>query len=131
MARRVRHPMVSFAMFLIVVGMGFVAWENRHILKGEASGRLMDQPTRQGLQETILEAFESDACFAGFRNNINWRPNEQRYRLDIDIEDGASCESNARNLCEQIANMIKSETGVVATVVAFDAAGRELGRFVM
>jgi hypothetical protein len=131
MARRVRHPVVSFAMFLIVVGMALVVWENRHVLKGEASGQLMDQTTRQEIQDKIFETFESDTCFTGLRSNINWRPNEQRYRLDIEVEDGASCEQNSRGLCEQIAHLIKSQTGVVATVVAHDAAGREVGRFVM
>ncbi len=131
MARRVRHPVVSFAMFLIVVGMAFVVWENRHVLKGEASGQLMDQNTRQDIQDKIFEAFENDTCFSGLRSNISWRPNEQRYRLDIEVEDGAHCEQNSRGLCEQIAQMIQSQTGVVATVVALDAAGREVGRFVM
>ncbi|MDJ0523477.1 MAG: hypothetical protein QNJ90_15520 [Planctomycetota bacterium] len=131
MARRVRHPMVSFAMFLIVVGMGFVVWENRNMLKGEAAGELMDQTTRADLQDQIYETFESDDCFMGLRSNINWRPNEQRYRLDIEVADGQSCERGAKVLCEQIAHLIKDQTQVIATVIAFDAAGREVGRFVM
>ncbi len=131
MSRRVRHPMVSFAMFLIVVGMGFVVWENRHALKGEKAGQLLDQNTRTEIQDNIYEAFEQDECFSGLRSNISWRPNEQRYRLDIEVEDGDLCEQKAKSLCEQVAQMVKQQTGVMATVVAFDAAGREVGRCVL
>ena len=131
MSRRVRHPMVSFAMFMIVVCMGYVVWENRGMLKGEKAGELMDRDTRDQLQEKIYDSFENHECFSGLRSNVSWRPNEQRYRLDIEVEDGDLCESGAKALCEQVAILIKQETEVVATVVAFDAAGREVGRCVL
>ena len=131
MSRRVRHPMVSFAMFLILVCMGYVVWENRGMLKGEPAGQLMDQATRAQLQDKIHETFEDDNCFSGLRSNVSWRPNEQRYRLDIEVEDGDGCESSARSLCEQVARLIQQQTDVVATVAAFDAAGREVGRWVL
>ena len=131
MSRRVRHPAVSFGMFLIVVGMAYAVWENRGMLKGEKAGELLDQTAREEIQERIFNTFERDPCFSGLRSNISWRPNEQRYRLDIEVADGETCERNARGLCEQVALLIRERLHVEATVVAYDAAGREVGRCVL
>jgi hypothetical protein len=131
MARRVRHPAVSFGMFLIVVGMAYAAWENRDMLKGEKGGQLLDQTERAEIQDRIYSTFEKDPCFTGLRSNISWRPTEGRYRLDIEVADGETCERNARSLCEQVALLIRERLHVDATVVAFDAAGREVGRCVL
>jgi len=131
MARRVRHPLVSFAMFLVVCTMAYAVWENRAGLKSQPAGQLLDRSTRDDVQDHVFTAFEDDDCFAGLRSNMNWRPNEQRYRMDIVVEDGADCEGKARTLCEQVAEMIREDTGISATVIAFDAAGREVGRCVL
>jgi hypothetical protein len=118
-------------MFLIVLGMAYAVWENRDALKGEKAGQLLDQTERADIQERIFETFEMDPCFSGLRSNISWRPNEGRYRLDIEVADGETCERNARNLCEQVALLIRERLQVEATVVALDAAGREVGRCVL
>ncbi len=131
MARRVRHPLVSLAMFLVVCSMAYVVFENRHMLKREKVGQLLDQMTRDDVQDKVFETFENDGCFRGLRSNLSWRPNENRYRLDIEVEDGEDCENKAKALCEMIAHLIQDEAGVVATVAAYDAAGREVGRCVL
>ncbi len=131
MARRVRHPLVSLAMFLVVCGMAYAVWENRAALKSTPAGQLLDRTTRDEIQDRVFTAFEDDDCFSGLRGNMNWRPNEQRYRLDIVVVDGAECEGRARSLCRQIAEMIREDTDIAATVIAFDASGREVGRCVL
>lgn len=131
MARRVRHPLVSFAMFLVVVGVGMVVWEHRNDLKRQPEHVILEREVREQIETSIDDALANDACYAGLRGHVSWRPNEGRYRLDIDIEDGASCENKARSICEVVARIVSERTNRSATVVAFDSAGREIGRCVL
>lgn len=131
MSRRNRHPAVSFALFLVICGMGWVAYENRDFFKSAPKEEILTSEVKAMLRETIYEVWEDDECFLELRSNLNWRPNAQRYLLDIVVVDGAACEDNARQLCWDIALLIQRETGVVATVVAYDRAGREVGRKVL
>ena len=97
MSKRVRHPMVSFAMFLIVCGVGLAIWEHRHELTYEPANVVLEATVREAIQDDIMETLAQEDCFLGMRGNVSWRPNERRYRLDIDIEEGAGCEANAHN----------------------------------
>ena len=131
MSRRVRHPMVSLAMFLVLAGAGLAIWEHRHDLTYEPANVVLQAEVREAIQDEIMEKLQNDACFAGMRSNVSWRPNERRYRVDIEIEEGAGCESNARSICTTVAQIIRTRTGREATVIAFDPAGREIGRAVL
>ena len=131
MSRRVRRPAVSFAMFMVVAAVGFVVWENRHELKGQPEHVILEREVREHIEEEILTALDRDSCFVGLRGHISWRPNEGRYRLDIEINDGAGCESKARGLCEQVARIVRERTNREATVSAFDGAGREVARCIL
>lgn len=128
MSRRTRSPAVSFALFVLICGMGWVAYENRDFFKGSPTEDLLSTDQKEIIQEKILEAFEDDMCFFGLRGHLSWRPNEQRYLQDIVLEDGERCEERARAICENVAQIIADEADVVATVVAYDRTGRELGR---
>lgn len=131
MSRRVRPPAVSFALFLVICGMGWVAYENRDFFRGEPKRELLSREVKDLLREEIYEVFESDACFIELRGSLSWRPNEQRYLLDIIVADGTSCEDGSKQLCWDIALLIQRQTGVSATVVAYDRAGRQIGRKVL
>lgn len=123
--------MVSLAMFLVLCGAGLAIWEHRHDLTYEPANVVLEAAVREAIQDEIMDTLEQDACFLGLRGNVSWRPNERRYRLDIDVAEGAGCESSARGICAQVAQIIRTRTGREATVVAFDPAGRELGRAVL
>ena len=129
--RSTRHPMVSFALFLVLCSMGWATWTYRDELKSEGEVEVADTVIRDRVEEAILDEFSHDACFFDLRGRLNWRPNERRYRLDFVIETTEACERQARSLCKRIAQLINAETDVVATVIAFDASGREVGRYVM
>ena len=129
--RSTRDPMVSFALFLVVCSMGWLTWTYRHELKSEGEIEITDMELRDRVEESILQEFSHDVCFFDIRGHLNWRPNERRYRLDLVIETSEECERQARSLCERIARLIYAETDVVATVLAFDASGREVGRYVL
>jgi hypothetical protein len=131
MSKRVRQPLVSLGMFLVLCGTGFVVWEHRHELTYEAGSVTMHANVRRAIEDEIMGTLEKDECFIGMRSNISWRPNEKRYRLDIEMLDGGTCEARARSVCMQIARIIKSRTDKEATVIAFDTAGREMGRAVL
>lgn len=131
MSRRVRPPAVSFALFLLICGMGWVAYENRDFFKGEPKQELLTREIKDMLREQIYEDFENETCFLELRGGLNWRPNEHRYLLDIVVADGETCENGAKQICEDIALLIQREAGVIATVVAYDRAGREVGRKVL
>jgi hypothetical protein len=131
MSKRVRHPLVSFAMFLVVVAAGVVVWQHRDEFKGQPQEVVLERAVREALENDILDSLQDDGCFDGMRGHVNWRPNEGRYRLDLEIADGASCERRARALCEHVARMIQERTDRPATVIAYDRAGRELGRCVL
>ena len=129
--RRNRSPLASFALFLVVCGMGWVAWENRDRLKGEKEAPVLEIDLRDKIEIAILDEYEHDTCFFDLRGHLNWRPNERRFRLDILLEETEKCEKRAREICTRIAQRISNETDRPCTVVAFDPSGRELGRCVL
>ena len=131
MSRRVRHPLVSFGMFLVLCGVGLVIWEHRHDLTYEPANVVLQAEIREAIQDEIMDTLRDEDCFLGLRSNASWRPNERRYRLDIELAEGSGCEANARALCTHVAQIVRKRTGREATVVAFDPAGRELGRAVL
>ena len=129
--RRTRSPWVSFALFLIVCSMGWATWEYRHELRWESEQAPLDAELRERVENIVIEEFEYEVCFLDIRGRLNWRPRESRYRLDILLEESSECEANARAICTRIATRIQEETEKPATVVAFDPAGREVGRCVL
>ena len=118
-------------MFLILCGAGLAVWENRHDLTYEPANVVLEAQVRERIHDEILQTLDTEDCFLGLRGNVNWRPREGRYRLDIELSEGSSCESRARGLCSKVAQIIRQRTGREATVIAFDPAGREMGRAVL
>jgi hypothetical protein len=129
--RRTRNPWVSLALFLVVCSMGYATWELRHELRWTQEVQTLDVEVRERVETIVVEEFEFDECFIDLRSRLSWRPSERRYRLDITLGESQECEGRAREICTRIAKRIEQETEVVATVVAFSPAGRELARCVL
>lgn len=129
--RRARHPLISFSLFLIVCSMGWVAWEYRDELRSKEAPPPLASELRERVEDVILSEFDSDDCFLDISGGLNWRPSERRYRLDILLDNSSTCEERAQGICTRIAERIRADTDLVATVVAFDSAGRELARCVL
>jgi hypothetical protein len=130
MSSRVNHPLKSFVLFVLVLGAAWAGYEylyKRGLLTSEAS-ELLSKDRKDGLREAILKFYDKDPCFRDMRGNMNWRPNEQRYRVELIVVDG--CEDRAKSLCEEIAQFIKHETNAKASVWAFDSGQREVAHFV-
>jgi len=129
MSNRVRHPAKSFAMLVGVCALAWFAYENRDFFKGEKKD-LLSQDRREELREAIISRFDSEAEFLGVQGDIAWRPREQRYRLNVVMDQNTELRT-ARRVCEDIAQMIMDATDTPATVFAYDDANRELGRAVL
>lgn len=130
MSSRVNHPFKSFVLFVLVVGLGWAGYEylyKRGLLTGEAA-ELLTQDHKEELRAAILTTYDRDPCFRDMRGNMNWRPNEQRYRVEIIVVDG--CEDRAKGLCQEIAKFVKDKSGSRASVWAFDSGQREVAHFV-
>ena len=128
--RSIRNPMVSLAMFLVLCCTGWVAWEKRDDIRWQGEVTTIDPRITEGLIDSILETFERDECFVDLRSTLAWRPREQRYRLEIDVESGQTCEDASKTLCKRIADLISRQSGYKASVMAYDAGNREVGRYV-
>jgi len=126
MSSRVRHPAKSFLLFVLVLGGGWFAYENRHHFTGTPEEQLTLEQ-RESIREDIVKRWQDHAEFITVRA-MSWRPREQRYRLDIIVEDTID---DPRPLCREIAEWVERDHEVPSTVVAVDSAGRELGRVVL
>ncbi len=129
MSSRVRHPAKSFAMFVVVCAVAWFAYENRHFFQSEKKD-LLTQDVREQLREAIISRFDAEVDFLGVQGDIAWRPNEQRYRLNILVDQNTE-QKTARRICEGIAQMIVDATETSATVFAYDDANREISRAVL
>ena len=130
--RSTRNPLVSFALFLILCGMGFVAWEKRGEIRWGGSGEAppVDAALTESVLDAVLEQFGDEDCFVELRGGLMMRPREERFRLEITVSSGRTCEDASTTLCKRIAHLIRSQSGYVATVVAYDSGDRQVGRYV-
>ena len=126
MSSRIRHPAKSFALFILVIVGGYLAWENRHLLEMEKQEFLSDEQ-RMDIREEVIVAFQKNPHFLGFRA-ISWRPSENRYFIDIEVSDELI---DAKGLCFEIAEFIEGKAEVESTVIAVDSTGREVGRAIL
>lgn len=126
MSSRVRHPMKSFLMFVVLVAGAYFGWKYKHMLEMEPPEHLTAEQ-RMDIREEVVTHFQENEDFLGFRA-MSWRPRESRYFIDIEISD--ACES-PKGLCREIANFIQDLAEVESTVVGVDATGREIGRCVL
>jgi hypothetical protein len=127
----VNPPWKSFLLFLIVGGLGWAGYEFLYVRKAFSgqSGDLLSQDQRDKMRERIVAIYSDDKCFEGVRGNINWRVREDYYRVEIVVADG--CEDRAKNICQQIAEMLEEEYSVRSSVWAFDTGGRQVANHVL
>ena len=123
----VRHPMKSFVMFLLLCGAAYAVYHYRHHFV-QGPEKKLSAEDRVAIRDDIVAKFGNEDAFIGIKGHLNWRPKEQRYRMDIEVQLGY--EEQANGLCERIARYIYESTEKEATVIAFDNANREVGRAV-
>jgi hypothetical protein len=125
---RVRHPLKSLFLLLVLGAGAAYVWNHRDWFQNDPS-QLLPEARKAEILERIRRTVLDDRCYVAMRGSLNWRPNEQRYRLDITVME--NCELEARRLCEEIATIISELAQVPATVIAYDDTGREIARQVL
>lgn len=129
MARRPRHPLKSFVLFVLAVAVGWTAWSRRDDLRFQRKEHKPDAAMLVRMDEAIGQRFGSDPCFLGMQGGVGWRTNEGRFKVDIDVD--AACGASGRDLCEQIARLIESIGKRPASVFAYNGAGALVTQFVL
>jgi len=117
-------------MFLVLCSMGWVVWQHRDEIRWQPDVPPPDPQIRERVVDAVLTAFGNEECFMDLRGDMAWRPREERYRLEIEVRSGQTCEDASTMLCKRIALLIRRESGHSATVLAYDSGGRRVGRFV-
>lgn len=126
MSSKVRHPFKSFLMFVALCGGLWAAYEHRHLLEAEPQVMLTTEQ-RDAMRDQIVERYQSNEDFITVRA-ITWRPSEDRYRVDVEVDDRIA---DAKAFCRLVAAFVQETHDSAATVVAVDDAGRELARIVL
>lgn len=115
-------------MFVLLCAGAYAVYTHRDMLRG-SSTELLPEAKKDQILDRIRQTVDSEACYVALRGTLNWRPNEQRYRLDFTVRE--NCDVEARRLCREVAEIIREEAQVVATVIAYDDSGREVAREVL
>lgn len=131
MSTHVNPPWKSALQFAVIAALGWGAYEFLWVRKTFAGGGSRDTLTsdqRDAIHGRLESLYQADPCFQGLRGNLNWRPRDDFYRVEIIVNDG--CEERARELCREIAETLERDWRVTSSVWAFDPAGRQLASFV-
>ena len=125
MPRR-KNPVMTFFLFLVVVGFG---WASYHFLFQEKIFAKSDAPPPppdqiERLKGSIEIALGGDACFLSVMG-INWRPNAARFRVDIQMPDGCEKKEGQR-IAGRVADLVRAGTGGSETEVWLYALNREI-----
>jgi hypothetical protein len=126
---RVNHPLKSFILFLVVVGLGWLAYEFiyvRRIFEGEPDV-FVSQQEKNLLRDMILDRYEGDLCFLEI-GQLLYRPKENLYRVELRVGDG--CSDRAKRICEEISVLVDEAVQKPAAVWALDAAGNSVAHYV-
>ena len=128
--RGTNSPLKTLICLLIIGGLGYAAYANRDKLQELTKGSEpppASQVTR--LSGLIDERLAHNDCVEGLRTQLLWRQHEQRWRLDILLFQ--ECETEARGICTEIAEMLQRETGKPASVWGYDATDRVLAKVIL
>ena len=125
MPRR-KNPIATFVIFLVVAGFGYASYhylmEEKILTKKEKPPPPPDQIDR--LRASIESALGSSGCFMNVMS-INWRPNANHFRVDINMPDG--CEKTAgRQIASRVIDTVKAGTDGQETEVWCYSLGREI-----
>lgn len=129
MSNRVNHPLKSFVLFLIVCGIGYAGYHYVHVKgvlrmekKEFVAGDKLDE-VRSG----ILATFGEEACLLEL-GPVYYRPKDNRYRVDLIIEDGYR--ERAKALCLEVADYIEEMIGRKPQVFAMNTGHHVVARHI-
>ena len=123
-------PLKTLICLLIIGGLGYAAYANRDKLQELTKGAEPPPSSQiERLNGLIEQRLENNGCVDGLRTQLLWRSHEQRWRLDILLLQ--ECEGEAKDICNEIAEMLQRETGKPATVWGYDVTDRLLAKVIL
>ena len=95
-----------FLFLLTVCGLGWASYE---LL--QPTPKDTPEPPRdpvEALKRQIEEAMASDPCFLSV-SSLNWRPNQNHYRVDVQMADGCD-KAQAQRLAGRVSELVRRAT---------------------
>lgn len=129
MSARVNHPAKSLFLFLVVIALGWAAYEFvyvRKILESEPE-QFVQSEVLDSVHEAILDKYETDLCLVEAQRP-QYRPNEKNYRVRITIDD--ECRDRARRMCKDIAELVHEIVDADVAVFAYNPAGSPVAQYI-
>lgn len=128
MTRRARHPLKTLLLLVAFAGAAALVWEHREKFSIDREVEKPDAKVIARIAEAVEEKFKDDPCLLGIQGPLLWRANENRYRMNIDID--PVCAGTAKDICQRMARFIKEQGEYPASVFAYNGAGDELGKYI-
>jgi hypothetical protein len=128
MPRRKNSPWTNLLYFLVVCAIAWAGYEFVYVrqLFQSQSETFVPRAELDELRGAILDAYATDGCLKEL-GPIHYRANQNVYRLDIIVEDG--CEERAKQMCEEIADLIQDRVHRKAEVWALDETRTTVTRY--
>ena len=125
MPRR-NNPVTTLLIFLAVCGFGWASYEFIYVQRILTPKELPAPPTDQveGLKRQIEDAMGTDPCFMSI-SSLNWRPNQNHYRVDVQMME--SCEKEAaKRIAGRVAELVRRGANDIDAEVWCYSLGREV-----
>lgn len=129
MASRTNHPLKTLFLLAVVAGIGWGAYEFlyvRGILRPEVTS-IDAKETRERVRELIMDAYEKDLCLYSV-DEIAYRANEDHFRIRITLS--PDCHDRARELSQDIVELVTEEVDESVGVFAYAKGGNLLAKFI-
>ncbi|MCC7138461.1 MAG: hypothetical protein IT460_08565 [Planctomycetes bacterium] len=130
MAPRRKNPLATLAMFVGVLGFGGAAW---HFLAEKRILDHEDHPTPpqeevERLRGLCHEALLDEELYEGI-TMFNWRPTDERFRVDIHMRDGSG-KATASRVARRTSDIVERASKGIPAEVAVYVLGREVTHYV-
>lgn len=128
MSKRTNHPLKTLFLLAVVGAVAWGAYEFlyvRGILRMETT-TVDVQETREKVRQLILDAYAKDLCLHDV-DEISYRANENHFRIRITVSD--ECHERAREIAQDITELVSAEVDETVGVFAYDGAGNLIAKF--
>jgi len=123
---RRKNPAVTFVLFVGILAFGYAAYQFLYVQNVFARTEVAGPPREQvdEMKSGIESSLSNEAYFISI-SAINWRANSGRYRVDVQMADGAS-KNDARRISDRVAELVKRASQGVDSEVWVYILGREV-----
>ena len=130
MARR-NNPVVTFAMFLGLVGFGYASYHFIYVERvfAQESHDVAPAEEMETIRHAVDDALVTDDCF-GSISAFNWRDQSKRYRVDIAMNEGCGM-ADAKRMAKRVSELVqRASSSKYEAEVSLLVLGREVWHYV-